>query len=235
MIRIGLQWFLTKTGDAATPHLEAGAFIRGGPGVEHPDIQFHFLPSVVNNHGLEPGSCHAYQVHVGPMRAQARGYLKLRSKNPTEYPVIQPNYLDNEQDKSEMRQSIRLAREVFAQKAFDEFRGEEITPGKDVVSDEALDAFITAKADSAYHPSCTCKMGTENDPMAVVDNHLKVFGVQNLRVVDASVMPSIASGNLNAPTIMIAEKAADIILGKSPLARADKVPVYKPATLETQR
>ncbi len=235
MIRIGLQWFLTKTGDAATPHLEAGAFVRSRPGVDHPDIQFHFLPSVVNNHGLEPGTCHAYQVHVGPMRALARGYLKLRSRNPSEHPVIQPNYLNNEQDRWEMRQAIKLAREVFAQKAFDEFRGPEITPGADATSDEAIDAFVRDKSDSAYHPSCTCKMGSENDPMAVVDNKMRVFGMENLRVVDASVMPSIASGNLNAPTIMIAEKSADIILDKPPLPRADKVPVYKPATLETQR
>ncbi|XP_072015791.1 choline dehydrogenase, mitochondrial-like [Amphiura filiformis] len=235
MIRIGLQWFLTQTGDAATTHLEAGAFIRGRPGVDHPDIQFHFLPSVVNNHGLEPGTCHAYQVHVGPMRAQARGYIKLRSRNPSEHPIIQPNYLDNELDVWEMRQCVKLAREVLAQKAFDEFRGPEISPGPDFKSDKEIDAFVREKTDSAYHPSCTCKMGSEKDPMAVVDNNMRVFGMQNLRVVDASVMPSVASGNLNAPTIMIAEKSADIIMNKSPLPRADKIPVYKPPTLETQR
>ena len=235
MIRIGLQWFLTGTGLAATSHMEAGGFIRSRPGREYPDIQLHFLPSVINNHGLEPGTCHAFQAHVSPMHQLARGYIKLQTRNPSDHPIIQPNYLDNEQDRWEMRQCLRLGREIFAQKAFDEFRGNEINPGADITSDEALDAFVRDKTDTAYHPSSTCKMGSEKDPMAVVDNKMRVFGMQNLRVVDASVMPSVTTGNLNAPTIMIAEKAADIILDKPPLPRADKVPVYRPATLETQR
>ncbi|XP_072169809.1 choline dehydrogenase, mitochondrial-like [Diadema setosum] len=234
MIRIGLQWFLFQNGLAASPHLEAGGFIRSRPGVEHPDIQFHFLPSVVNDHGREPGTCHAFQVHVGSMRATSRGTIKLKSKDPLEHPILDPNYLATEIDRWEMRECIKLTREIFAQPAFDPYRAEELQPGTSVQTDAEIDAFIRAKADSAYHPSCTCKIGSEDDPMAVVDSSTRVFGIENLRVVDASIMPSIASGNLNAPTIMIAEKSADIILGKAPLARAD-VPVWRPSTLETQR
>ncbi|XP_071485276.1 choline dehydrogenase, mitochondrial-like [Diadema antillarum] len=234
MIRIGLQWFLFQTGLAASPHLEAGGFIRSRPGVEHPDIQFHFLPSVVNDHGREPGTCHAFQVHVGSMRATSRGTIKLKSKDPFEHPILDPNYLATEIDRWEMRECIKLTREIFAQPAFDPYRAEELQPGISVQTDAEIDAFIRAKADSAYHPSCTCKMGSEDDPMAVVDSSTRVFGIENLRVVDASIMPSIASGNLNAPTIMIAEKSADIILGKAPLTRAD-VPVWRPSTLEIQR
>ncbi|XP_070555722.1 choline dehydrogenase, mitochondrial-like [Ptychodera flava] len=234
MVQIGLEWFLFQTGKAASAHLEAGAFIRRHMDVRHPDVQFHFLPSVVNDHGRKPGNCHAYQVHVGPMRPTSVGYLKLRSANPADHPIIQPNYLSTESDREEMRDCIKIAREVLAQKAFDQFRGPEIQPGPHIQSDNGIDAFIRQKADSAYHPSCTCKMGREDDPMAVVDNHTRVFGIQNLRVVDASIMPSIASGNLNAPTIMIAEKAADIILGKTPLPQS-QAPVWKPAEATTPR
>ncbi|XP_071807433.1 choline dehydrogenase, mitochondrial-like [Asterias amurensis] len=234
MIRIGLEWFLFQTGLGATPHLEAGAFIRGRPGVEHPDIQFHFLPSVVINHGQDMGNCHAFQVHVGSMRETSKGYLKLRSKNPTDHPIIQPNYLDTEIDRWEMRQCVRLAREIIQQKALDPFRGRELQPGPKVENDDDLDEFVRQTGDSAYHPSCTCKMGSSSDPMTVVDSQTRVLGVENLRVVDASIMPSVVSGNLNAPTIMLAEKAADIILGKKPLPRSD-APVYHPASLETQR
>ena len=234
MVRIGLQWFLFQNGLAATPHLEAGGFIRSRPGVEHPDIQFHFLPSVVNDHGREPGHCHAFQVHVGTLRETSRGSISLKSRDPREHPILDPNYLATELDRWELRESIKLTREIFSQSSFDPFRAEEILPGSSVQSDAELDAFIRAKADSAYHPSCTCKMGSESDEMTVVDSQTRVMGIENLRVVDASIMPSVASGNLNAPTIMIAEKAADIILGNKPLDRAN-VPVWKPATLDSQR
>lgn len=234
MVKIGLQWFLTRTGWGATPHLEAGAFVRSRPGVEHPDIQYHFLPSVVNDHGRVPGDCHAYQVHVGPMRPTSRGNIKLRSNNPKDVPLIDFNYLSTEIDRWEARQSIKLAREIFAQKAFDPYRGKEIQPGPDVTTDEQIDEFVRSCGDTAYHPSCTCKMGAETDPMAVVNSKTEVFGMSNLRVVDASIMPSIASGNLNAPTIMIAEKAADIIRGRTPLPQLH-VPIWKPKTLETDR
>ncbi|KAJ8033692.1 Choline dehydrogenase, mitochondrial [Holothuria leucospilota] len=234
MIKVGLQWFLTQTGWGATPHLEAGGFVRSRPGVEHPDIQYHFLPSVVNDHGQVPGTCHAYQVHVGPMRPTSRGHLKLRSANPKESPLIDFNYLSTEIDRWEARQSIKLARELFAQKAFDPYRGSEIQPGPDVQTDDQIDEFVKAFGDTAYHPSCTCKMGLDTDPMAVVNNKTEVLGVSSLRVVDASIMPSIASGNLNAPTIMIAEKAADIILGQPPLPQLH-VPLWEPSSLETDR
>ncbi|PIK49218.1 putative choline dehydrogenase, mitochondrial-like [Apostichopus japonicus] len=234
MVKVGLQWFLTQTGWGATPHLEAGAFVRSRPGVEHPDIQFHFLPSVVNDHGRVPGDCHAFQVHVGPMRPTSRGNIKLKSKNPKEGPLIDFNYLSTEIDRWEARQSIKLAREVFAQKAFDPYRGREIQPGLEVQTDEQIDEFVRSCGDTAYHPSCTCKMGLETDPMAVVNNKTEVLGMSNLRVVDASIMPSVASGNLNAPTIMIAEKSADIIRGRAPLPQIH-VPLWKPETLETDR
>lgn len=234
MIRIGLQWFLTRTGWGATAHLESGGFIRSRPGVEHPDLQIHFLPSVVNDHGRKTGDCHAFQFHIGSMRPTSRGYLKLKTNNPRDHPKIVANYLTTEEDMQEMRDAITLSREMFAQKAFDEFRGKELQPGPEVQTKEQMDEFIRNVADSAYHPSCTCKMGQPSDPLAVVDPETKVIGVENLRVVDASIMPSVVSGNLNGPTIMLAEKAADIIRGVQPLPKSN-APVYQPKTLETQR
>ncbi|KAL4233993.1 hypothetical protein ACF0H5_005648 [Mactra antiquata] len=234
MVRIGLQWFLTQTGWGATAHLESGGFIRSRPGVEHPDLQIHFLPSVVNDHGRKTGDCHAFQFHIGPMRPTSKGYLKLKSTDPREHPRIVANYMTTEGDMQEMRDGLILSREMFAQKAFDEFRGEELQPGPKCETKEQMNEFIRNVADSAYHPSCTCKMGQANDPMAVVDPETKVIGTENLRVVDASIMPSIVSGNLNGPTIMVAEKAADIIRGITPLPKST-APVYKPKTLETQR
>ncbi|XP_032996816.1 choline dehydrogenase, mitochondrial isoform X2 [Lacerta agilis] len=234
MVKIGLEWFWKCTGDAATAHLESGGFIRSQAGISHPDIQFHFLPSQVIDHGRVASQLEAYQVHVGPMRSTSVGWLKLKSTDPKEHPVLEPNYLSTERDVWEFRQCVKLSREIFAQEAFEKFRGSEIQPGSHVQSDGEIDAFIRQKADSAYHPSCTCKMGQSSDPTAVVDPQTKVIGTENLRVVDASIMPSIVSGNLNAPTIMVAEKAADIIKGL-PSLQEKNVPVYKPKTLETQR
>ncbi|XP_072277045.1 choline dehydrogenase, mitochondrial [Pyxicephalus adspersus] len=234
MLKIGLEWMWKFTGDGATAHLETGGFIRSAPGVEHPDVQFHFLPSQVIDHGRVSPKIEAYQVHVGTMRATSVGWLKLRSTDPKDHPIINPNYLSTVKDVVDFRQCVKLSREIFAQKAFDEFRGPEILPGPSVQTDEAIDAFIRQKADTAYHPSCTCKMGQPADTGAVVDPETKVIGVEHLRVVDASIMPSIVSGNLNAPTIMIAEKASDIILGKPPL-KVRNVRVYRPPTLQTQR
>lgn len=233
-VRIGLEWLWKFTGDGATAHLETGGFIRSQPGITHPDIQFHFLPSQVIDHGRAPTQEEAYQVHVGTMRGTSVGWLKLRSANPQDHPMIQPNYLSTEADIKDFRHCVKLTREIFAQKALAPFRGPELQPGSHVQSDEEIDAFVRAKADSAYHPSCTCKMGQPSDPSAVVDPQTRVLGVENLRVVDASIMPSLVSGNLNAPTIMIAEKAADIIKGQPALWDKD-VPVYKPGTLATQR
>jgi choline dehydrogenase len=213
--RVGIEWFLFKSGLGASAHLEAGAFIRSEAGVRHPDLQLHFLPAVVRDHGRVASDRHAFQAHVGPMRATSRGDIKLRSADPLAHPIIQPNYLATERDRWEMRQAVKLTREIFRQRAFDEFRGPELAPGDGVRTDAAIDAFVRAHADSAYHPSCSCKMGV--DAMAVVDAETRVRGIAALRVVDASVMPSIVSGNLNAPTIMLAEKAADMILGLKPL------------------
>lgn len=214
----GIKWFIKNDwGACRTTHLEAGGFIRSEAGVRHPDIQFHFLPSQVIDHGRKDPDCHGFQVHVGPMRPTSRGTLKLKSVKPGDHPIIQPNLLSTERDRWEMRQSVRLTRELFKQSAFDPFRGEELQPGAKMTSDADIDAFVREYADSAYHPSCTCKMGAESDPMAVVDEEARVYGVQNLRVVDASIMPSLVSGNLNGPTIMLAEKCADHIRGREPL------------------
>nr|XP_042140196.1 choline dehydrogenase, mitochondrial [Peromyscus maniculatus bairdii] len=232
----GFGWMdmTVHSGDGATSHLETGGFIRSRPGVPHPDIQFHFLPSQVIDHGRKPTQQDAYQVHVGTMRATSVGWLKLRSANPRDHPVIHPNYLSTETDIQDFRQCVRLSREILGQEALAPFRGKELQPGCHVQSDQEIDAFVRAKADSAYHPSCTCKMGQPSDPTAVVDLQTRVLGVENLRVIDASIMPSVVSGNLNAPTIMIAEKAADMIKGNPALWDKD-VPVYKPQTLATQR
>lgn len=235
MVRIGLQWFLTKTGEGATAHLESGGFIRSRPGIRHPDIQFHFLPSTVNDHGRQVGPCHAYQVHVGPMRPTSRGYVGLKTTNPTLKPKIVFNYLSTENDIVEMRECIRLAREIFEQDAFDPYRGIELAPGEHCTSDEDLDAFVRKMADSAYHPSCTCKMGDADDPMAVVDPlTMKIYGLEGIRIADASVMPSIISGNLNGCVMMIAERASDVILGKDLLPRV-KAEVWKPRGLDNTK
>ena len=230
MIRTGIEWFLSQTGTAATTHLESGGFTRSRPDVPHPDIQFHFLPSVVIDHGQKMGDCHAFQVHVGTMRPTSRGSLTLASQDPTAHPLLDPNYLDTEDDRQDLRACIRQTREIFAQRAFDLFRGPEMQPGAGAQSDRDIDAFVRAKGDSAYHPSCTCKIGQPSDPMAVVDPTCSVIGLQGLRVVDSAIMPSIASGNLNAATIMLAEKAADIVRGKPPLPKSN-APVWKPQTL----
>ena len=223
MALAGMRWFMDHKGVCASAQLEAGGFIRSSAGFEHPNLQFHFLPSTVNDHGRKNGTSHAYQVHIGNMRQEARGWIKLKSNNPKDHPRIQPFYLQTENDRREFRDAVKLTREIFAQKAFDQYRGPEINPGDNVRTDEEIDAFIRRRGDSAYHPSCSCKMGT--DEMAVVDPQARVHGLEGLRVADASIMPSIVSGNLNAPTIMMAEKCSDMILGRTPLPPAN-APVY---------
>ncbi|WP_191060601.1 choline dehydrogenase [Geminicoccus harenae] len=234
MVLVGLRWFLRHDGAAASSHLEAGGFIRSGPGIEHPDIQFHFLPALVSDHGRAPGDRHAFQVHVGPMRPASRGEITLRSADPRVHPRIQPNYLAEERDRIEMRRSIELSREIFAQPAFDAYRGPEIMPGAHVRSAAELDGFVRQKADSAYHPCGTCRMGDPADPMTVVDPQCRVVGLAGLRVVDASIMPSEPSGNLNAPTIMIAEKAADMLRGREQLPRSN-APVHSAPDWQTRQ
>ncbi len=222
---IGAEWLLFRTGTGATNHFESGGFIRSRAGVEHPDLQYHFLPIAITYDGKEKVDQHGFQAHVGPMRPTARGSITLASSDPRSPPRIQFNYLATEGDRREFRDAVRLTREIFGQKAFDPYRGEELSPGPGVKADADIDAHLRRKAESAYHPSCSCKMGADDDPLAVVDPALRVRGTECLRVVDASIMPAMVSGNLNAPTIMIAEKAADIILGKAPLPPCD-VPVF---------
>jgi choline dehydrogenase len=216
--QIGAEWMFMGTGIGASNQFEAGGFIRSRPEFEWPNIQYHFLPVAINYNGTKGVQEHGFQAHVGSMRSPSRGRVNVTSKNPRDYPSILFNYMASEQDWQEFRDGIRLTREIMQQPALDQYRGREISPGIDVQSDEQLDQFIREHAETAYHPSCSCKMGT--DEMAVVDGQGRVHGLQGLRVVDASIMPIITTGNLNAPTIMIAEKIADRIRGRKPEARS---------------
>ncbi len=223
---IGARWLLRKDGLGATNHFESCGFIRSRAGIRYPDIQYHFLPIAVTYDGSSMATEHGFQAHVGPMRTKSRGWVRLAAPDPRVKPKVFFNYLSHPDDMVEMRACVRLTREIFAQAAFDPYRGREIQPGADVTTDEQIDAFVRAKVESAYHPSCSCRMGRPDDPMAVVDPETRVIGMEALRVVDSSIMPSVTTGNLNAPTIMIGEKASDIILGKPPLARSN-APVYQ--------
>ena len=207
---IGLRWLLSGQGLGSSNQFESCAFIRSAAGVEYPDLQYHFLPLAVRYDGKVAAKGHGFQAHVGPMRSPSRGQVTLNSSDPNMPPSILFNYMSEEKDWVDFRKAISLTREIFAQKAFSQFISHEIQPGKNVQSEDELNEFIRTHVESAYHPCGTCKMGI--DEMAVVDENLKVKGIQNLRVVDASVMPEIPSANLNAPTLMIAEKASDLIL-----------------------
>ncbi|MBO1326587.1 choline dehydrogenase [Acetobacter sp. TBRC 12305] len=231
---IGLRWLLRKDGLGATNHFESCGFIRSRAGLKYPDIQFHFLPLAVTYDGKGLASGHGFQAHVGPMRSKSRGWVRLASANPEDKPRICFNYMSHPDDWVDMRRCVRLTREIFAQEAFDPYRGKELQPGEDCQTDEQIDAFIREKVESALHPSCTCKMGSKDDPMAVVDAQTKVIGVEGLRVVDSSIMPRITNGNLNAPTVMLAEKASDHIMGK-PLLPASNAPYYVPDDWETKQ
>ncbi|MDM8537439.1 choline dehydrogenase [Desulfobacterales bacterium HSG17] len=211
---IGYQWLFHRKGAAATNHFEAGGFIRSNDDVEYPNIQFHFLPLAIRYDGTQPSSDHGYQVHVGPMYSDAKGSVKIKSTNPGQHPALRFNYLSTDQDKREWVETIRCARKIMNQSSFDDFNGGEISPGPSVETDQEILDWVAKDAETALHPSCTCKMG--KDDMAVVDpDTMKVHGTENLRVVDASVMPYVTNGNIYAPTMMIAEKAADLILGNS--------------------
>ena len=210
---IGLRWLLTKDGLGASNHFESGGFIRSRAGVRYPNIQYHFLPMAVSYDGSSLAQEHGFQAHVGPMRSQSKGWVRLASADPNEKPKVFFNYLSRPEDLEEMRACVRLTREIFAQPAFAPYRGREIQPGAGVQSDEQIDDFIRRCVESAYHPSCSCRMGRPDDPRSVVDPQTRVIGLQGLRVVDSSIMPSITTGNLNAPTLMLAEKAADHIRG----------------------
>jgi len=223
---IGARWLLRHDGLGATNHFESCGFIRSRADVRYPDIQYHFLPLAVTYDGTSLAKEHGFQAHVGPMRSKSRGYVRLASPDPMVKPRIRFNYLSHPDDWVEMRACVRLTREIFSQPAFDAYRGREMQPGPNVQTDEEIDAFIRQKVESAYHPSCSCKMGRPDDPMAVVDPETRVIGMEGLRVVDSSIMPSVTTGNLNAPTIMIGEKAADHILGRTPIG-ASNAPVYE--------
>ena len=233
-LRIGMRWLLFKDGLGGTNHFESCGFIRSNAGIHYPDIEYHFLPVAVSYDGTSLATEHGFQAHVGPMRSKSRGWVRLRSRDPREYPEIRFNYLSHEDDMVEMRQCVRLTRELFAQPAFDRYRGREIQPGATVVSDAAIDEFVRAKVESAYHPSCSCKMGSAADPLAVVDQEARVYGLENLRVVDSSIMPSITNGNLNAPTIMLAEKLSDHIRGR-PLLPPSTAAYFEAANWRTQQ
>jgi choline dehydrogenase len=208
---VGAQWLLDRSGLGASNQFESCGFIRSRAGIKYPDIQYHFFPMAINYDGSSLASEHGFQAHVGPMRSKSRGTVTLKSADPHDKPKILFNYMSHPDDWADMRACVRLTREIFQQPAFAPFRGREIQPGADIVTDAQIDAFIAEHVESALHPSCTCKMGSPRDPMAVVDPELRVIGVQGLRVVDSGVMPTITTGNLNAPTIMIAERAAEFI------------------------
>ncbi|MGX9115269.1 choline dehydrogenase [Mesorhizobium sp. BHbsci] len=225
---IGAQWLFFKSGLGATNHFEAAAFVRSRAGVDYPDIQYHFIPAAVRYDGRAAAKAHGFQAHVGPMRSKSRGTVTLRSPDPKSKPVIRFNYMSHPDDWTEFRHCIRLTREIFGQSAFDPYRGKEISPGSHVQSDDDLDAFIRDHAESAYHPCGTCKMGRKDDPMSVVDPECRVIGVEGLRVADSSIFPRVTNGNLNAPSIMTGEKAADHILGRTPQAPSNQEPWINP-------
>ncbi|HUA25750.1 MAG TPA: choline dehydrogenase [Steroidobacteraceae bacterium] len=231
---IGMRWLLTKSGLGASNHFETGGFIRSRAGIRYPNIQYHFLPMAVSYDGSSLAQEHGFQAHVGPMRSQSRGWVRLASVDPLVQPKVFFDYLSKAEDLEEMRACVRLTREVFAQEAFAPYRGREIQPGAGVQSDEQIDDFIRGHVESAYHPSCSCKMGRPDDPLAVVDPETRVIGLEGLRVVDSSIMPSITTGNLNAPTLMLAEKAADHIRGRS-LLPPENAPFYVAPNWETSQ
>lgn len=230
--KIGAQWLVTRTGLGATNHFESCAFIRSRKGLKWPNIQYHFLPAAMRYDGRAAFDGHGFQVHVGPNKPQSRGSVEVVSNDPHAKPKIEFNYISTDQDKQDWRDCIRLTREIMAQSALDQYRGDEIQPGADVTSDQAIDQWVKENVESAYHPSCTCKMGDDNDVMAVLDSQCRVRGIENLRVVDSSIFPTIPNGNLNAPTIMVAERAADFILQRTPLP-AGNVPVWIAPDWET--
>ena len=228
MLRIGLQWLLSHAGLGASNQFESAAFVRSAAGVDYPDIQFHFLPIAVRYDGRSAVRGHGFQAHVGPMRSPSRGTVRLRSADPAAAPAIRFGYMGHEQDWIDFRRCIRLTRELFAQPAFAPYAGDEIQPGGALRSDDELDGFVREHVESAYHPCGTARMGRRDDPEAVVDPEGRVIGVDGLRVADSSIFPRITNGNLNAPSIMVGEKMADHVLGRTPLAPLGLQPWVNP-------
>ena len=227
---VGFKWLFFRSGPGATNHFEAGGFIRGDDQVAYPNLMFHFLPVAIRYDGSSPASDHGYQVHVGPMYSDARGSVKITSTDPRVHPALRFNYLSTEQDRREWLEAVRSARSILTQPAFEPFNGGEISPGPSVETDEEILDWVARDAETALHPSCTCRMGV--DEMSVVDPEtMRVHGLDGLRVVDASVFPYVTNGNIYAPVMMVAEKAADLILGNTPLP-AEPVPFYRHSTAE---
>jgi len=232
---VGAQWLLTGKGPGASNQFEACAFIRSKAGVEYPDIQYHFLPIAVRYDGKAVAEGHGFQAHVGPMRSKSRGAVTLRSGNPTDAPVIRFNYMSHPEDWEDFRSCIRLTREIFGQDAFKPYLKSELQPGPKVQNDIELDDFLREHVESAYHPCGTARMGRASDPMAVVDPECRVIGVEGLRVADSSIFPQVTNGNLNGPSIMTGEKAADHILGRTPLPASNQEPWINPNWRASQR
>ena len=232
---IGAQWLFTGKGLGASNQFEACAFIRSHAGIDYPNIQYHFLPIAVRYDGKVAAGGHGFQAHVGPMRSKSRGAVTLRSADPAAPPVIRFNYMSHPDDWTEFRAAIRLTREIFAQPAMAPYVKSELQPGPEVQTDDEIDAFLREHVESAYHPCGTARMGRRSDPMAVVDPECRVIGVEGLRLADSSVFPQVTNGNLNAPSIMVGEKAADHILGRAALAPSNLGPVMNPHWQSAQR
>ncbi|SFC57921.1 choline dehydrogenase [Pseudoalteromonas denitrificans] len=230
---IGTRWILTKKGLGSTNHFESCGFIRSKTNVQWPDLQYHFLPAAMRYDGKEAFAGHGFQVHIGHNKPKSRGFIKAVSADPKAHPQIRFNYLEHEEDREGFRACVRLTREIIHQSALDEYRGEEIQPGIHVQTDEEIDTFVRQFVESAYHPSCSCKMGT--DKLAVVDPETKVHGIEGLRVVDSSIFTTIPNGNLNAPTIMVAERAADLIRGRDTLPPSTAPVTLAPDWQQQQR
>jgi choline dehydrogenase len=222
---IGAEWLFLRSGPGATNHFEAGGFVRSNDEVDYPNLMFHFLPIAIRYDGSSPAGGHGYQVHVGPMYSDARGSVAIVSPDPTVHPSLRFNYLSTDQDRMEWVEAIRVSRDILRQPAMSVFDAGELSPGPDVRTDEEILRWVAADAETALHPSCTCRMGV--DDQSVVDpTSMRVHGIEGLRVVDASVMPYVTNGNIYAPVMMLAEKAADLILGRPPLA-AQHTPYYR--------
>ncbi len=213
--KIGFDWLFRRKGIGATNHFEAGGFIRSNEEEAYPNLQFHFLPLAIRYDGTAPAEGHGFQLHIGPMNSDVRGHVRIKSANPLDYPSILFNYLSTEQERKHWVEAIKLSRKIIETEAMSELRGKELSPGIEVQTDQEILDFVAREGESAYHPSCTCRMGS--GPNTVTDANLKVHGIEGLRVVDASVMPYVTNGNIYAPVLMIGEKAADLILGNTPL------------------